>query len=166
MKTGGNIKREAKYNDWNDTKISVEHFNYPSRKKLKSYNTTIGKLNLGLTYGEIDKMIKEKGGTFWVNGGEYMTVTLIKTGENIPEIKRGDGGIKENTSLNNKKMKISLLKKIIKEEIDNIDRKENLILLAHDLDAIQNQYEDILSDEDLDMLSNFISQIHQKANSL
>ena len=63
-------------------------------------------------------------------------------------------------------MKISLLKKIIKEEIDNIDRKENLILLAHDLDAIQNQYEDILSDEDLDMLSNFISQIHQKANSL
>lgn len=63
-------------------------------------------------------------------------------------------------------MKISLLKKIIKEEIDNIDRKENLILLAHDLDAIQNQYEDILSDEDLDMLSNFITQIHQKANSL
>jgi hypothetical protein len=63
-------------------------------------------------------------------------------------------------------MKISLLKKLIKEEIDNIDRKENLILLAHDLDAIQNQYEDILSDEDLDMLSNFISQIHQKANSL
>ena len=63
-------------------------------------------------------------------------------------------------------MKINLLKKIIKEEIDNIDRKENLILLAHDLDAIQNQYEDILSDEDLDMLSNFISQIHQKANSL
>ena len=63
-------------------------------------------------------------------------------------------------------MKISLLKKLIKEEIDNIDRKENLILLAHDLDAIQNQYEDILSDEDLDMLSNFISQIHQTANSL
>jgi len=63
-------------------------------------------------------------------------------------------------------MNISLLKKLIKEEIDNIDRKENLILLAHDLDAIQNQYEDILSDEDLDMLSNFISQIHQKANSL
>jgi len=63
-------------------------------------------------------------------------------------------------------MKISLLKKLIKEEIDNIDRKENLILLAHDLDAIQNQYEDILSDEDLDMLSNFISQIHQKTNSL
>ena len=56
-----------------------------------------------------------------------------------------------------------LIKKLIKEELDT---KDKILFLAKDLDYIQNEYEEVLSDSELNQLSEFISQLHKKANSL